>query len=280
MGSDGDRPEDGAALRALPQALHRPDDRAPEGVQPVSAVSLCSWCKVRPVRNGQTFCRRKCRQAAHRLRKLVPVGMLRPDPALKPGELFAIADPPYLGLARRYYGAEASYAGEVDHRQLIRQMMGAGYKGWALCCSAKSLRTLLPMCPEEVRVAAWGKPIGVPTRAKGPFNVWEPLILWGGRLVEPGIRDFEMLEAPALRAQPTRGDGYLMGRKPLAFCAWAFDLLGMVPGDLLVDLFPGTNAIGRNWEELSRAAALALPSIDGPSSGAGTGRRRFFGASR
>ncbi len=42
-----------------------------------------------------------------------------------------------------------------------------------------------------------------------------------------------------------------MGRKPVAFCAWLFDLLGMVPGDELVDLFPGTGAVTRAWRELS-----------------------------
>lgn len=220
---------------------------------------------------GQTFCRRKCRQAAFRLRKLVPAGMLSPTAAA--GERFAIADPPYLGLARRYYGCEATYAGEVNHRQLIRRLMGGGYKGWALCCSARSLRVLLPLTPEECRVAAWGKPIGVPKAARGPFNVWEAIILWGGRKVPPGIRDFELLadDAPALVAQPTRGDGRLMGRKPLAFCAFVFDLLGMVPGDHLEDLFPGSNAIGRAWLELSRAAELAIPL--GPSRSAGARRR-------
>lgn len=39
-----------------------------------------------------------------------------------------------------------------------------------------------------------------------------------------------------------------MGRKPIAFAAWLFGLLGAVPGDELADLFPGTGVIGRAWE--------------------------------
>ena len=38
-----------------------------------------------------------------------------------------------------------------------------------------------------------------------------------------------------------------MGAKPAAFCWWLFDLLGALPGDELVDLFPGSGGIGRAW---------------------------------
>ena len=34
-----------------------------------------------------------------------------------------------------------------------------------------------------------------------------------------------------------------MGAKPAAFCWWVFDLLGALPGDELVDLFPGSGGI-------------------------------------
>jgi hypothetical protein len=49
----------------------------------------------------------------------------------------AYADPPYLGLARRYYGREASFAGEVDHSELVSRL--ASYDGWALSCSSRSV---------------------------------------------------------------------------------------------------------------------------------------------
>lgn len=51
------------------------------------------------------------------------------------------------------------------------------------------------------------------------------------------------------------GGGDLPGRKPLAFCAWLFNCLGLEPGDELVDVFPGTGVVSRAWAELSRAPA-------------------------
>lgn len=158
--------------------------------------------------------------------------------------MFAYADPPYPGLAKRYYGDQASYAGEVDHAKLIASLTAAGYAGWALSTSSKALRDVLPLCPPTARVCAWTKPIGVPPATYGLHSTWEPLIVAGGRQLQPGVRDW-------LRAQPARGWGDLPGRKPIAFCAWLFDCLGMVPGDTLVDVFPGSGAVGRAWAELS-----------------------------
>lgn len=57
------------------------------------------------------------------------------------------------------------------------------------------------------------------------------------------------------QAHAARGGGELPGRKPIAFCAWLFRLLGMAPGDQLEDLFPGTGVISRAWAELSLTAA-------------------------
>jgi hypothetical protein len=168
-------------------------------------------------------------------------------PGLEPGALFAYADPPYVGLSARFYRDEPSFNGEVDHRQLLADLERAGYAGWALSCSVKSLRVLLPMCPAGVRVCAWVKPIGVPPATFGIHGTWEAVVVRGGRQCRPGVRDW-------LSAQPARLGGELPGRKPIAFCAWLFDLLGMVPGDLLADLFPGSGAVGQAWEELSRGA--------------------------
>jgi hypothetical protein len=159
---------------------------------------------------------------------------------------FAYADPPYPGLAAKYYRLEASFAGEVDHAGLIASLEASGYDGWALSTSAKALRHVLPLCPEGSRVCAWVKPIGASSRTRGLHNTWEPLIVVRGRELHPGVRDW-------LRAQPARGGGSLPGRKPLAFCAWLFDCLGLLPGDTLDDLFPGTGVVGRAWQ-LSGAA--------------------------
>ena len=40
----------------------------------------------------------------------------------------------------------------------------------------------------------------------------------------------------------------LTGAKPEAFCRWMFAVLGMQPGDELVDLFPGTGAVTQAYE--------------------------------
>lgn len=208
-------------------------------------MKLCEWCRVVVIHDrGQRFCGRKCRQAAFRLRKLSGGKETSLGPGTPAGQAFCYADPPYPGTAKKYYGDQPTYAGEVDHQKLIEQLMAGGYAGWALSTSAKALRTLLPLCPEGTLVCPWVKPIGVPAATFGAHNTWEPLLVYGGRKCRPGVRDW-------LAAQPARLWGDLPGRKPLAFCAWMFDLLGMVPGDQFVELFPGTAMATKCWSELS-----------------------------
>jgi len=160
--------------------------------------------------------------------------------------IFAYADPPYPGFARKYYRRR-----EVNHQALIASLEASGYAGWALSTSARALRELLPLCPPRARVCAWVKPIGVSSRTFGMHNTWEPVVVCPGRRLRPGVRDW-------LSAQPARNGGTLPGRKPLAFCAWLFRVLGMLPGDELVDLFPGTGIVSRSWRELS---AYADPQV-------------------
>jgi hypothetical protein len=178
---------------------------------------------------------------------------------------FAYADPPYPGLARKYYQHEPTYAGEVDHQALIASLEASGYDGWALSTSRDALRTVLPMCPEGAKVCPWVKPIGVSSRTRGL------LIVVRGRELQGGVPDW-------LRAQPARGGGSLPGRKPLAFCAWLFDCLGMLPGDELVDLFPGTGVVGRAWASVgaqpSARAADGTRHLEGPANTSGRRRRR------
>jgi hypothetical protein len=172
--------------------------------------------------------------------------------------VMCLLDPPYCGLSKKYYQHEESYAGEVDHPALIADTIAAGYDGWALCCSVRSLVHLLPLCPPwpKSRVCAWVKPIGVSGKTYGLHNAWEPLIVVGGRQERPGKRDW-------LRAMPARGGGELPGRKPIAFCAFLFTCLGMRPGDILVDKFPGTGVVGRAWAEICGYPSPA-PGGDGP----------------
>jgi hypothetical protein len=171
----------------------------------------------------------------------------------------AYADPPYPGTSRKYYRNEPTYAGEVDHVALLSSLQE--FDGWALSTSAKALRDLLPLCPREARVCAWGKPHGVSSKTRGLHNAWEPVIVVPARRVRPGVADW-------LSARPARGGGEtLMGRKPVKFCAWLFRVLGMMPGDELVDVFPGTGVVSAAWAEVSRR-----------SSGDAAGSARTFGS--
>lgn len=210
-----------------------------------TAGRRCDWCRVAPAAATGRFCSKGCRQTAWRLRRRG----LTPSLAVGDAARFAYADPPYPGLAKRHYGDEPTYAGEVDHAALIASLEARRRRGellgWALSTSRRTLRDLLPLCPQEAEVCPWVKPIGVPRNGVGRQNRWEAVIVVGGRATPPGIRDW-------LRAMPARGGGDLMGRKPIAFCAWLFDLMGMRPGDVLEDLFPGTGVVARAWMEQGR----------------------------
>jgi hypothetical protein len=158
----------------------------------------------------------------------------------------AYADPPYPGLARRYYGSETTFGGEVDHVELLERL--SGYDGWALSTAEFALRDLLPLCPEGVRVCPWVKPIHPSPRTYGMHGAWEALVVVPGRRLRPGTRNW-------LHAAPARlGGSGLAGRKPIAFVAWLFDLLGLLPGDELVDLFPGSGVVSSAWREVGRVA--------------------------
>lgn len=201
----------------------------------------CAWCKapiVAGARADAIFCSRKCRQAAFRIRRRRTIDQANEKPMR-----FAYADPPYPGLAWMYADQE-SYAGEVDHAELVASLEYS-YDGFALSTSARALATVLPLFTREYRICAWVKPIGVSGTTFGIHNAWEPLIVVPGRALQPGKRDW-------LATQPARRGGTLIGRKPEAFCVWLFELLGMLPGDSLDDLFPGSGIVGRAWAEVCR----------------------------
>jgi hypothetical protein len=207
---------------------------------PLEGRRICRWCR-RPLeataRKDAEFCGRKCRQTAFRLRKRAVVEVLSDRPLR-----LAYADPPYPGLAKKYYQHQPTYRGEVDHRALLASLEYS-FDGWALSTSARALRELLPLCPPTVRVCAWVKPKGTSPKTYGLHNSWEPVLIKPARAQRPGVRDW-------LLAHAARGGGELPGRKPIAFCAWLFEAMGARPGDELADLFPGTGIVGRAFIEL------------------------------
>lgn len=203
----------------------------------------CLWCGGPLQGRAERNCSKRCRQAAWRARKLDTLERAGGEPAR-----LVYADPPYPGMAKRYYGDQPSFAGEVDHEQLIAQLVT--YDGWALSTSEKALRGVLLLCPPEARVGAWHKTHGTSTRTRGTHNVWEPLIYVPARRRRPGVRD-------SLVTPIARGGGQdLMGRKPLAFVAWMFALLGADPSvDSFDDLFPGTGVCSSSWRQMQQGAA-------------------------
>lgn len=147
----------------------------------------------------------------------------------------AYADPPYIGLANYYPEKQ-----EVDHQALITQL--ETYDAWALSCYSNSLRTVLAMCRDDVRVAAWVKPFASFKPGVNPAYCWEPVIFRPrprGR-GQQTVRDW-------ISASISTGK-HMIGAKPPAFCFWLFGLLGAKPDDEFYDLFPGTGVVTRCWE--------------------------------
>ena len=174
---------------------------------------------------------------------------------------FAYADPPYLGQGEKRYGQHHAAAADWDdpeaHRALIVRLSDEWPDGWAMSLISTTLRTILPMCPEDVRVCSWSKPFAVFKPNVGLAYAWEPVILRGGRKIErgqPTVRDW-------LAENITLKKG-LTGAKPERFCRWLFSMLNAQPGDTLDDLFPGTGIVGDTWRQWSTGNEEA-PEIGG-----------------
>ena len=160
---------------------------------------------------------------------------------------FAYADPPYIGQAKRRYGKESTYDGEVDHRLLVEKLMREYPDGWALSCSSPSLKQILSFCPDGVRVMAWVKPFCAFKPNVNPAYAWEPVVVWGGRKrgrIKKTVRDWVSVNITLKKG--------LCGAKPREFCMWLFEVLGAEPADSMDDLFPGTGVVGECWKEFGR----------------------------
>jgi len=223
------------------------------------AVRSCAWCSrpiPRTARRDSVYCHKKCRQNAWRFRGsgfAVPAGSSEPMRC-------AYADPPYVDKSGLYVG-HPDYAGEVDHAELLERLVDEYPHGWALSASAASLPFVLRLCPLRVRVCVWRRQER-PAVSYGPLNAWEPLIVCGGRQVRRGVdeRRVDVLEAgqKARLADPRR----VIGAKPARFAFWLFDMLGLLPGDELDDLFPGSGGIGRAWRLYNEGRPVAAAGVD------------------
>ncbi len=164
------------------------------------------------------------------------------------GMRFAYADPPYLGCGKKHYSQHHADAADCDdpewHRALIHRLSDEYPHGWALSCGSNNLHTILPMCPSNVRVAAWVKPFAAFKPNVNPAYAWEPVIFTGGRKrtrKDDTVRDWHS-ENITLR----KG---LTGAKPAGFSLWILQLLNVRAdlGDTIDDLFPGTGGVLAAW---------------------------------
>lgn len=176
---------------------------------------------------------------------------------------FAYADPPYIGQAKKHYAKEAEadgrVASEVDHVALI-ESLEQSYPGemhaWALSCSTPSLEEILHICrrvvgPNYVRVCSWVKPFASFKPGVNPGYAWEPIIVRGGRKLGrevPTVRDW-------VSANITLRKG-VSGAKPVDFCFWLFEFVGLEPDDEFTDLFPGSGAVTLAWEAWKNQSRL------------------------
>lgn len=159
---------------------------------------------------------------------------------------FAYADPPYIGQARKHYGPDAK---EVNHEMLIAHLNE--YDAWALSLSSPTLRTILPMCPEDVRVCGWFKPFASFKKGVNPAYAWEPVIVRGGRKLGadvPTVRDWVSANITLKRG--------VSGAKPEAFSFWLFEFVGLTPYDEFVDVFPGSGAVAAAWAKWTNQTRL------------------------
>ena len=219
-------------------------------------VRLCAWCgeAIPPwMRKDAETCSTGCRQKRHRFR-VAPSSSAASTPML-----FCYADPPYPGLARKYYGCD-----EVDHVELVGKLVAEFPDGWALSTSSDALDDVLAIIrPHNVqlRVAVWvkGSRPGIAYRAR---HAWEPLIVVGGRprrLSAAEVLDDVLVVGTSSRARSL--PGALVGMKPVAFAEWMFRLLGAERGDEMIDLFTGSGAIGRAWQlYTSESGERRIPS--------------------
>lgn len=165
---------------------------------------------------------------------------------------FAYADPPYLGCGK-LYARNHPDALDADnpewHGAMIARLCDEFPDGWAMSLSSPSLRTILPMCPEDARVGAWVKPFAIFKPNVNPAYAWEPFIWRGGRKGDrkrATVRDWVSANITLKRG--------LTGVKPKAFCAHIFQVLGILPEDEFIDLFPGSGAVSEAFQDFVRAA--------------------------
>ena len=164
---------------------------------------------------------------------------------------FCYADPPYIGQAKKRYGKEDTYGGEVDHEELIAELERDYPDGWALSLHEPSLNIILNICEKQglrlwdgdIRIGIWNKSFHIFKPNVNPSYGWEPIIFRRGRKrtrKQPTLKNFIVCPITLRKG--------LVGVKPDPVNDWILDWLNVKPGDTLLDKFPGSGGMGRCFE--------------------------------
>jgi hypothetical protein len=137
---------------------------------------------------------------------------------------------------------------ELDaHRALLERLVSE-FDGWALATTPDGLGAYHPL-PVSCRILSWHRTNGLPG-AHRILSRWEPVIVFPPRTRR--ARTTGGYVPDVLTCGAPRGG--FPGAKPPAWTRWVLDALGYDPDeDELVDLFPGSGAVG------NEAAQHALP---------------------
>lgn len=172
----------------------------------------------------------------------------------------AIADPPYLGRADRWYGQGRGMdrhpsVRRTDHKPdqhpdariwddpsthvALVERLAEEFDGWALAATPSSIPVLLDAAPRRTRVAAWVRPNSMPSGSRVTPS-WEPVLFF----IPEGRRDRSSGDVMRdVLVSPIRARGFV-GSKPKAWTMFVLDLLGYDPStDSVADLFPGSGAV-------------------------------------
>ena len=190
---------------------------------------------------------------------------------------FAIADPPYYGKAKRWYGkGGVGYGygkGQADnhpdaelwdkpeaHLQLLRDLESQ-YEGFAIATSVYGLNVYLQQVDlgwsSGYRLAIWHKPISAPSGSR-IRNAYEPVII----KVPESRRGYKShARMDDIATINIRRNGFI-GSKPKEWTWWVLDLMGANAADRIDDLFHGSGAVEsaiQEWRELRMATPEAQP---------------------
>lgn len=176
---------------------------------------------------------------------------------------FGYADPPYFGLAKKFYGHLHPDAADFDrietHAALVKRLCHEFQDGWAMSLHTPSLKDILPLCPRDCRVMAWVKPFASFKPGVGVAYAWEPVIVRGG--VKRSRQQMTIRDWCAVNITLKKG---FCGAKPPGFVWWLLDVFNAKPGDEVVDLFPGSGAVTEaiekwnGWKDQGDQGVLTL----------------------